>query len=71
MIHDATVEVTCDGEKCMATVVIALRWMYRNMSPESGYYDASDKEVERRLVHEAWSVVDGKHYCEECVPGPD
>ena len=69
MIHDATVEVACDGKNCLESVFIRLHYIYRTMSESSGYYDSSDGTIEASVVddHE-WIVRDGKHYCsQECA----
>jgi hypothetical protein len=66
MIHDATVEVTCDG--CGDSRSIQPDFVYRNTSETSGYYDTSDEAIEAKLEQEDWIVRDGKHYCSEsCV----
>ena len=67
MIHDATVEVTCDGERCRDSVHIRPEFVYRTHNESSGYYDTSDKAIEKKLRYEDWSVVDGKHLCESCA----
>jgi hypothetical protein len=70
MIHDATVEVTCDAEGCRESVVLNPEYVYRSYSEKSGYYDTSDKAMKRRLEAEGWTVAgegdDEKTYCEEC-----
>lgn len=65
MIYDAEVEVTCDGRNCYESTRIQLAWKYRSMSESSGFYDASDEDVEKRLSREEWIVREGKHYCSE------
>ncbi len=63
MIHDATVEVTCDGEKCRESVYVELRAGTRDS------YIANDEDIERGLKREhEWTVEDGKHYCQSCRP---
>jgi len=66
MIHDAKVEVTCDGKGCYDGVQVEPEFVYSGMSESSGRYDTSDKAIERKLGSEhEWIVDDGKHYC--CV----
>lgn len=66
MIHDAKVEVTCDGKGCGESIEIEPEYVYRNYSGSSGYYDTSDDAIERKLEREGWTVLDGQHYCEDC-----
>jgi len=62
MIHDATVEVTCDN--CPEYVRVEPEYVYHSHSGRSGQYDTSDSAIERELVREhEWIVIDGKHYC--------
>ena len=62
MIHDAKVEVTCDGEDCRESMFVDLQAGARNT------YLASDSIIEREVEREGWIVRDGNHYCsEECV----
>lgn len=67
MIHDATVEVTCDGDRCTESVMISPEYTYRTYSEHSGSYDTSDEAIERKLEAEGWAVEDGKHFCESCA----
>jgi hypothetical protein len=57
MIHDATVEVTCDGYKCQASEFVELR------AGAGNSYLASDSEIEKELERHDWVVKDGKHFC--------
>lgn len=59
MIHDATVEITCDyKDLCRESEHVALTYF-----PYHGY-DDDDREIERKLVGQSdWIVRDGKHYC--------
>jgi hypothetical protein len=68
VIHDARVEVTCDGDGCAVGIEIEPEFCYRDYSGRNGYYDTSDAAIERKLEHEGWFVQDGKHYCEDCKP---
>lgn len=67
MIHDAKVEVTCDGEKCRESIEVQPDYTYPNYSGKGGSYDTSDSAIERKIEEEGWEVVDGKHYCESCA----
>jgi hypothetical protein len=68
MLHDATIEVTCDG--CSSAITIEPEFVYRDYSGKNGYYDTSDDAIEAKLVIEGWEVLDGKHYCEACKSAP-
>ena len=69
MIHDATVEVTCDGDFCLDSVTMEPEYVCHSRSGGSGQHDTSDSAIERKLVREhEWIVIDGKHYCcRECA----
>ena len=74
MIHDAFMEVTCDGDKCGDAVNVAMEFVYRDYTGENGYYDHADDSIESKLVEDhEWKVADGddgknKHYCcEDCA----
>jgi hypothetical protein len=69
MIHDPTVEVTCDNEDCGDSVFVELDYVYHDYSGRNGQYDTEDKTIERQLENEhGWVVVDGKHYCcDDCA----
>ncbi len=61
MIHDAIVEVTCDGKNCRESTYIPLPAGVRNT------YIAEDSQIEHQLEREEWIVCDGSHYCSrEC-----
>lgn len=71
MIHDARIEVTCDG--CNgAGVEYDVPYTYMSLNGGGGAYRADDEKIEEWLVDECdWIVKDGKHYCcESCVPKP-
>lgn len=66
MIHDATVEVTCDGESCTASVYAELNWVYGGINHTDGRYDADDKAIEATIVRDHEWFVDGTNqYCSE------
>lgn len=69
MIHDATVEVTCDrADGCHASIAIQPEFVYRDCSGKNGYYDTSDSAIEQKVEGAEWIVRDGKHYCsKECA----
>ena len=60
MIHDAKVEVTCDGARCDEFVFADLHAGSRNT------YIAEDSAIEREIARDyEWIVINGKHYCSE------
>lgn len=62
MIHDATVEVTCDNPDCQVCTFVALRAGARDT------YLASDGDIEKSLAHEGWVCRDGMQFCsQDCV----
>lgn len=66
MIHDATVEVTCDGmlggRGCHSSIFVALHAGTRDS------YSARDRDIESGVEHEGWIVRDCEHFCcEECA----
>lgn len=63
-IHEAQVEVTCDGKGCKSNTFVQLHATAR------GGYSASDSEIERDLEDQGWIVKDGQHFCSgECAGG--
>lgn len=69
MIHDATVEVSCDGQRCSQSITLEPEFVYPDYSGKNGYYNTKESALEEKLVHEGWLVRDGKHYCcTDCVP---
>jgi hypothetical protein len=62
MIHDATVEVTCEGKKCKESVFVPL------VAGARDTYLADDNDIERDLERDHdWIVKDGHHFCSpEC-----
>ena len=65
MIHDATVEVTCDGN-CGAFEEIWLPYVFSSRSENSGHYDSRDATIERLLEKRRWFTKGGKQYCPDC-----
>lgn len=71
MIHDATVDVTCDRLGCNQSVIVELEYVYSDYSGDHGYYNSLDSAIEKQLVRDHnWIIKDLKHFCcEECVEG--
>ncbi len=69
MIHDAFVEVTCDGKGCSGSEQVELAFVYRHYTGRSGHYEHADSKIEDKLVKDfEWVVIDGKHYCcDDCA----
>lgn len=67
MIHDAKIEVTCDGEHCRESIEIQPDYVYRDRSAASGHYETRDSFIETKISEEGWTVKDGKHFCESCA----
>jgi len=62
VIHDAQVEMTCDGKDCNAS-----EW-FRIPAGTRNSYIAEDSAIERDAAGAGWIVRDGKHYCcEDCA----
>jgi len=69
MIHDAIVQVSCDGNGCAEIAEVQPEFVYPDYSGKNGYYDTRDEKIESKLVREyGWTVKDGKHFCGECGP---
>lgn len=68
MIHDARVEITCDGENCHESIMVQPDYVYTSQSGAGGHYDCRESAIEKKLLREGWGVRDGKHYCEDCKP---
>ncbi len=69
MIHDAHMEVTCDGDKCSSTVNVPMDFVYPDLSGKNGWYDHAEDSIESKLAEDhEWVVIDGKHYCcDDCA----
>lgn len=65
MIHDAKVEVTCDGD-CGECLEVEPEYKYTNYSGGGGHYDCSDDALNEKVEREGWTVDEDKHYCENC-----
>jgi hypothetical protein len=66
MIHDATVEVTCDGD-CGDYLKIAPDYKYTSYSGGGGHYDCSDDAINEKVEKADWIVDGDNHYCENCA----
>lgn len=65
MIHDATVEVTCDD--CGDSTYVEPKYVYTNYSGNNGHYDTDDESIEEILEKEHdFLIKDGNHYCNAC-----
>jgi hypothetical protein len=69
MIHDAKVEVTCDGKGCRENLFIQLEPFYPTYSGRGGRYDHDDRKTNRGVQAEGWRVGDdgSTHYCWACA----
>jgi hypothetical protein len=65
MIHDAKVEVTCDGTNCDEFIEITPHIVYLNGNPDGGVYDTSDRALEKQIESSGWIISDDKQYCSE------
>lgn len=65
MIHDATVEVTCDREGCTVSTFVPLPAGCRDT------YIARDCAIEQHIINDGWVVEDDKHYCSEDCAHPE
>ena len=70
MIHDAQIEVTCDGNGCRESVTVQLPFVYGGIMHTEGHYDHDEQTVEKLIQRDdEWLGRDGKHYCcHNCVP---
>lgn len=67
MIHDASIEVSCDGKGCYASVQVRLHYVYDSYSGSSGRYDDDEGTIEKSIRdEEGWCSEDGKQYCDDC-----
>lgn len=71
MIHDATVEVTCDGNGCRESIVVSPEYVYNDYSGKSGHYDTKDRSLHKLIKAEGWTVVDEQTFCESCGESDD
>lgn len=64
MIHDATVEVTCDRLGCTESLHVEPEYVYVNRSGGGGHYDTSDRAIHKLIGGEGWTVRGDQTYCE-------
>lgn len=61
MIHDAAVEITCDGVECSESIYVDLPAGARDT------YIAEDSKIEKEVAAQGWIVENGQHFCcKEC-----
>ena len=62
MIHDAKIEITCDG--CTSGFIeYDMPWKHSDYTGNNGYYDPNENDIESFLESEEWIVDSGKHFC--------
>ena len=66
MIHDAKIEVTCDGESCREFLEVTLNYVHTDYTGENGHYDDSDDTIKAGMERAGWAAREDKHYCEDC-----
>jgi len=67
MIHDAKIEITCDGNCCSESIEYDMPFVFSDYSGESGHYASNDADIETFLNDDDWIVDGDKHFCcEEC-----
>jgi hypothetical protein len=71
MIHDATIEVTCDKENCEASIEIYPEYVYTDYSGNNGHYDCSGSAINKMVAQEGWVVDGDEHFCYECQSGDE
>lgn len=80
MIHDAHMEVTCDGDGCNETVNVPMEFAYLDYTGKNGFYDHESSKIEATLIEDfEWVVVpdededeDSKHFCDAgCISQAD
>lgn len=64
MIHDATVEVTCDKDGCNETCLLKPKYVHSDRSEGGGHYDTSDGSLYKLLEVQGWSIEGDKTFCE-------
>lgn len=65
MIHDAQVEVTCDGLDCNASTFIDLPYVYGGVNHTFGHYDSKDRTIWNLLKKQDWHVSNERTYCSD------
>lgn len=68
MIHDATVEVTCDQDGCHENVILEPEYVFSDYSGNNGHYDTRDRSLFKLLKAEGWGVDGKRTLCETHAP---
>ncbi len=71
MIHDAKVEVTCDGKGCQNSIEVSPPFVYENQWGGGGRYDCDDDTIGELAEKEGWNVKDDQQFCESCEPSDE
>lgn len=66
MIHDAKIEITCDGNGCAESIEVTPAVTHRSYADEDGEYDTSERAINRLVELEGWSADGDQHLCETC-----
>ena len=68
MIHDAKIEITCDGQDgyCRNSLEYDLPYVYSDYSGNNGHYSDSEADIETFLKDEGGAIDGDSHYCEDC-----
>ena len=70
MIHDATIEITCDT--CQQAIIYDMPLVFDYYLGNGGLYASNDADIEAFLEHEGWYIDGDKHYCQAgCVPAAE
>ena len=63
MIEEPTVVVECDH--CGETIEVKPEYRYRSYSPDSGYFNCSEKAIVALLKNEDWIANEDRQYCSQ------
>ena len=68
MIHDASVEVTCDGNNsdCAGSVEVSPPFVYASPSGAGGHYDCGEATINKLVEKHGWLARGDEHFCESC-----
>lgn len=71
MIHDPTIEVSCDGDNCHDSIYVEMPFTYPDYSGKGGRYDHRPSAIRSKIEREEWTIIgddedDAKTYCPEC-----
>jgi len=67
MIHDAKVEVTCDGADCFESIDIQLDYVYGGIMGTDGRYNDDDDDINNKVDKQGWTVDGDEHFCSNCA----